>query len=156
MKYLFFMVSLIALLSCDQNRLFEENKKIGNKFWYVDSLMTFNFQVPDSTQLYDIYANFSHSSDYNFHNLYFKYVLIDSTEKQLLEELVNVHFFDPKSGVPLGKGLGDVFDHQYLILENYAFKKEGSFSFSFQQYMRTDSLPAIRTVGLRIAKSTAD
>lgn len=153
MRYTLLLVLILALCSCDDQRLFEENKSLDTEFWYVDSLMTFGFGVSDISTSYNLYANFSHSSEYNFHNLYYKYLLTDSTEKELVSELVNIHFYDPKSGKPLGSGLGDVFDHRHLIVEDYKFEKPGYYKLSFQQYMRTDSLPDIVSVGARIERA---
>jgi gliding motility-associated lipoprotein GldH len=113
------LILLVAgLLSCDDRRVFEVNKPIDGNFWYVDSLMVFDFDVDRADIGYNIYSNFSHTSEYTYYNLYYRYSLKDSMDQELSTDLVNIHFFDPKSGQPLGDGLGDVFDHQQLLLEN--------------------------------------
>ncbi|MEO9474299.1 MAG: gliding motility lipoprotein GldH [Cyclobacteriaceae bacterium] len=156
MKYILIFVLGVCLISCDQQRLFEENHNVDAEFWYVDSLMVFNFEIDENATPYNIYSNFTHTSDYTYYNLYYRYSLRDSTDKEVNADLVNIHFFDPKTGAPLGSGLGDVFDHQQLILENYKFENPGAYSISFQQYMRTDSLPNIAAVGARVELATAE
>jgi gliding motility-associated lipoprotein GldH len=140
-------------MACDKQRIFEENKPIAEGFWYVDDVMDFQFDIEDVDLAYNIYTNVSHSSEYNFYNLYYKYTLQDSTAKDIKSELVNINLFDPKTGVPLGKGLGDVFDHNQLILEDFEFEKPGKYKISFQQYMRTDSLPNIVFIGARVERA---
>ncbi|MFY0601178.1 MAG: gliding motility lipoprotein GldH [Cyclobacteriaceae bacterium] len=153
MRYFLLCFIAVYALSCDQNRVFEENHAIESDFWYVDSVMTFKFEILEAKEPYNLYANFSHSSDYNFHNLYYKYLLKDSTDREVVSSLVNINFFEPKSGIPFGSGLGDTFDHQHLILENFKFKTPGEYQLSFQQYMRTDSLPDILYVGARVERA---
>lgn len=154
MRAIFFVALALVLFSCDPNRVFEENKTIQGKYWYVDSVMTFSFNVPDTIARYNLFANFSHTADYSFNNLYFRYELQDSLKLTLADQQLNIQFFDQKTGQPLGSGLGDIFDHQFLIIDDYKFDQLGVHHLSLQQYMRTDSLPAIRNVGVRVAKAT--
>ena len=65
---------------------------------------------------------------------------------------MNYNLFDPKTGEPFGNGLGDVFDHQFLLLENYKFERPGPYNFKLQQYMRMDSLPEVLSAGIRVEK----
>lgn len=152
MKYLKFLAFALVLVACDQGRIFEQNKTITEGYWYVNSIIDFQFEIADAEIPYNIYSNVSHSSDYNFYNLYYKFTLKDSTAKEIKSELININLFNPKSGEPLGSGLGDVFDHQQLILENFDFENPGKYQISFQQYMRTDSLPNILSVGARVER----
>jgi gliding motility-associated lipoprotein GldH len=68
---------------------------------------------------------------------------------------VNIDLFEPKTGKPLGSGLGDIFDHRQLLLDDYKFPNSGKYTISFQQYMRVDSLTNIRSMGVRIEKSVS-
>ena len=67
--------------------------------------------------------------------------------------MVNNTLFDPKTGKPLGQsGIGDVFDHQFKLQENYKFDNIGEHTIQLQQYMRKDTLMGIYAVGIRIEK----
>lgn len=153
MKYLVILFVVLGIASCDSQRVFEENKDIEDKSWHVDSLISFDFKINDASIAYDVYTNISNESAYNFYNLYYKYALRDSTGEIFRSELVNVDLFEQKSGKPLGDGLGDIFDHRQLILDDFLFEQAGLYSLSLQQYMRVDSLQDIRSVGVRVERS---
>lgn len=145
-----FLVLSIGLWSCDDSRLYEENIEFANKAWLSDSVVTINFNIPDSKKTYNLYYNIRNTASYPYHNIYVNYTLEDTVGRKLSSSLINTNLFDPKSGRPLGSGLGDVFDHQVLILENYKFDKSGEYNFKIQQYMRKDTLPEILAVGVRV------
>lgn len=150
MKNLLLVAVLISLVSCDSNRIFEDNQDLEEAFWHKDSVISFRFTVPDATLRYQVSTNIRNSSAYPFHNLYYQYNLTDSTGRVLAGKLENINLFDPKTGQPNGSGLGDLFDHRQQILDDFEFPYSGEFEISFQQYMRMDSLPLILSVGARV------
>lgn len=141
---------LLVIVGCDSSRIYEENADLPKAIWREDSIKAFQFQIEDAMQPYNLYVNITNKVDYPYYNLYYRYWLADSLNRSLKTGLMNADLFDAKSGEPKGSGVGDIFDHQSPILENYTFPSEGTYSISFQQYMRTDSLPGIRSVGTRV------
>ncbi len=150
MKYLYILTIGLCILSCDSKKVYDDFNDLDNAFWPIDSIQNFTFQIDDTLKAYNLYATFRNSSSYPFYNIYFQYSVKDSVENILLQELTEFNFFDPKTGEPLGSGLGDLFDHTFLLEENYRFKSPGEFSLQFQQFMRMDTLPYIVSVGARI------
>jgi gliding motility-associated lipoprotein GldH len=144
------LLILILLTACDQPRVYEQNIDIGNKIWVADSLLSFQFDPKDISKNYNLYFNIRNTAAYPFENIYVTYYLKDTLGNELKKKLINYNLFDPKTGKPFGSGLGDVFDHQFLILENYKFERPGPYVFQLQQYMRRDSLPEIMSAGLRV------
>ena len=150
---LFFVLIALNLLSCDSNRLYEENIDIES-YWMADSLAAFNFDIEDKALDYNLFFSVRNGVEFPHSNLYFKYFLKDSLGNTLESELINFQLFNAKSGYPLGNGIGDIFEHQYEVLTKYQFNHSGQYELSFQQYMRYDSLPEIYSVGFRIKKTT--
>ena len=109
--------------------------------------------IPDKAIDYNLFFSVRNGVEFPHSNLYFKYYLKDSTGILLESELIDFQLFHPKSGYPLGNGIGDMFEHRYEILTKYQFDKAGSYELSFQQYMRYDSLPQIFSVGYRVEKT---
>ena len=71
--------------------------------------------------------------------------------------MISTFLFEEKTGKPLGSsGLGDVYDQQVPILKNYQFKKSGTYSLKFEQFMRTDTLSGILAVGFRLEDAAAN
>ncbi len=151
-KYLvyFSLVFSIGFISCDNSRVFEKNIEFKDKVWHSDSVISIQFNIIDAKKTYNLYYNLRNTISYPYHNIYVNYTLEDTLGRQLRSSLVNTNLFDPKSGRPLGSGLGDVFDHQVLILSDHKFDRPGAYNFNIQQYMRKDSLPEILAVGVRV------
>lgn len=141
---------VLVISACDSSRVYEDYHDFDEAFWHVDSVQSFSFDIVDNTKPYNLLSSFRNASSYPFYNLYFQYTLKDSTENILLQELKEVEFFHAKTGEPHGSGLGDLFDHSFVLQENYQFTNSGTYSLSFQQYMRRDTLPFILSVGARV------
>lgn len=145
-----FLSFLLVVTSCDDSRIYEKNVEISDKTWIADSVVHFSFQITDSRKSYNLYYNLRNSISYPFQNIYVNYTLEDTLGNELATELVNQNLFHPKTGKPFGDGLGDIFDHQFKLLENYRFNQPGAYRVKLQQFMRRDSLPEIISVGIRV------
>lgn len=146
----FSLVFGLCFISCTNSRVFERNIELPNKVWQADSVLNISFDIKDVKKSYNLYYNLRNTIAYPYHNIYVNYSLEDTLGHKLRSNLVSTNLFDPKSGRPLGSGLGDIFDHQILLLENYTFEKPGNYNFKIQQYMRKDSLQEILAVGVRL------
>jgi gliding motility-associated lipoprotein GldH len=149
---LLFVLIAFYLSACDSKRLFEENRDIKS-YWLADSTANFAFEITNPSIDYNLFFAVRNGVGFPHSNLYFKYFLKDSLGTTLETELINLQLFHPKSGYPLGDGIGDMFEHQYELLTKYRFANPGIYELSFQQYMRYDSLPEIYSVGYRIEKT---
>ncbi|NJM24469.1 MAG: gliding motility lipoprotein GldH [Bacteroidia bacterium] len=119
--------------------------------WLVTDIPSFEFRIPDSTAEYNIYLNLRNEVSYPNANIYFTYYLADSTGAVLQTKLTSQFLFDKKTGEPFGRsGLGDVYDHQFLLLEKRKFRYAGKFNLKVEQFMRTDTLRGVLSVGVRV------
>lgn len=150
MKYLPIIAFFLCITACDSSRVYEDYNDLEEAFWHLDSIQTFSFQVDDTTKSYNLKATFRNASSYPFYNLYFQYTLTDTSGNVLRQQLKEVELFDSKTGEPYGSGLGDMFDHSFMLEEGYKFESAGQYSLSFEQYMRRDTLPFILSVGARV------
>ena len=148
--YGFLVILGICCISCDPDRVYEKNLDLTSQYWHKDSLHSFHFEIPDQELTYNLYCNIRNTVAYPYHNLYFTYFLEDSLGKTITTKMEEIFLFDPKTGKPNGSGIGDIFDHQVPVMENYTFKSKGSYTFKMQQFMRMDSLPDILAIGLRV------
>ncbi|HOX83345.1 MAG TPA: gliding motility lipoprotein GldH [Chryseolinea sp.] len=144
---------LFFLAGCDSNRVYEQYHDFDNSFWAVSETPEFEFTIDQSGEKYNLYCNIRNSSDYPNARFFFTYYFQDSAGTVLQKELRTELLFDSKTGKPFGSsGVGDIYDHQFNILENYQFSHPGKFKVKFEQFTRTDTLPGILAVGLRVEK----
>ena len=149
----FFIIFLLAgvLISCDSKRVFETNENFSQKYWHKDSLKSFSFHIPDHTSTYSLYMNLRITASYPFQNIYIQCQLKDSLNKAFEDQLLNFQLFHSQTGEPFGSsGVGDIFDHQFKVFENYKFPASGGYSLHFAQMMRKDTLGNIISVGARV------
>ncbi|GAB3228548.1 hypothetical protein GCM10027346_13220 [Hymenobacter seoulensis] len=149
----------LALLTtaCDPNQVYEKNIDLkspsGEPYvWAVQEKPTFEFDIPDTTQRYDIYFNIRNAADYEYYNLYVKHTLTGPDGKPVSRLLHQMLLLDPQTGEPHGHGTGDIYDHQILALPNQQFRQTGTYKIMLEQYMRQDQLRGIMAVGVRVAK----
>ena len=156
-RYYLVFVLFLTLWGCqDQSRIYEQNKDFSEKFWLVDDTPEFEFEINETSRSYDLFYNIRNSISYPYHNLYVKYTLEDSLGNMISSKLQNMDLFDPVTGKPYGDGLGDIFDHRILALDDQKFDKPGIYRFRVQQFMRQDTLPMILSVGLRVSYAQSD
>lgn len=149
------MIGVFLILSgCDQSRVYELDHDLHGHFWGAKEIQAFEFAITDSTQLYNIFYRVRNSSDYPYARIFVKYSLVDQANKELQSKLVSNYLFDQKSGVPLGSsGIGDKFDHQFLIIDRKKFNTVGKFKVTLEQFMRTDTLSGVESIGIRVEKA---
>lgn len=153
------LLVLPCLYACDEERVFEQNKDISNHRWHKDSTLHFQVEIDDADIPYHIYYNIRNAVSYPAQNIYLHIDVQDSTGRSLSTDLNNIELFDPKTGKPYGDGLGDIFDHRVLVLENFEFPYAGPYQIEVQHRMRDkimeeNQLPGIISAGIRIEKAT--
>lgn len=138
------------LVACDSTKVYEEFSDFEDAFWHQDSVITFQFEIENANQPYNLIAHFRNSQSYPFYNMYYNYTLRNDGGEVLSEKQMEIELFDAKTGEPKGSGIGDLFDNSQLVLDNYTFPESGSYSVDLQQYMRRDTLPYVLSVGWRV------
>src|SRR4051812_40435180 len=116
---LLLMLLAMGLFSCDTSRVFEQNADLKDKNWYIDSVQTFSFVVTDASHPYNLLINIRNSEIYPYYNLFLRYTLQDSSKKELKSQQLELILMDPTTGKPQGKGLGDIYNHQFGLLSRY-------------------------------------
>ena len=106
--------------------------------------------VEDTNASYAAFVNIRFEAEYNYSNLFFLFnmQMPDGSQKQ---ERIECELFD-KDGLPLGKGLGDLFFIRYRIPRISRFHQIGTYQFMLEQNMRVDHLKGIHDIGIRIEK----
>ena len=157
--FLMLLIAGILLSACDDNRVYEQISDFENRQWVSTEKPQFEFSIENINQRYNLYGDIRNSISYPYSRFFFTYYLQDSTGSDLDKKLVTEFLFDAKTGKPFGKsGVGDLYDHQFLLLKNYQFQSKGKYRVVFEQFMRMDTLPGILSVGLRVerAENSAD
>jgi len=151
MRVILFVLIVVVLVSCGDNRVFEDYKDFATKSWAVNDTASFEFAIDDAAVPYNLKCNIRSSLDYPYSRIFVNYTLEDSTHKVIASKLVSSYLFDGKTGEPKGNsGIGDIYDHSFTL--DSRKMTVGKYYIKLQQFMRTDTLQGILAAGTRIEK----
>lgn len=140
----------IVFVSCDSKKVFDENKKISDEVWDADEKISFEVTITDTITPHNFYVNVRNSDGYPYSNIYIFINTVFPDGKSSRDTLECI--LADETGKWLGDGLGDIWDNQILFKKNVRFPLSGKYTFVMEQAMRTEHLPLILDVGLRIEK----
>ncbi|MCH7657158.1 MAG: gliding motility lipoprotein GldH [Bacteroidetes bacterium] len=149
--YLFAVIALLAIVSCDPDRVYEEFTEIPLHVWKVDHKPVFRVFLTDTVTPHNIYINIRNGSGYSYRNLYI-FLTTTSPTGQWIRDTVDCILADNR-GKWYGSGWGDIHELRVLYKQNIRFPVSGYYSFEFEQAMRTEHLKEIYDIGLRIEKA---
>jgi gliding motility-associated lipoprotein GldH len=150
-KFSFLFLLLVGLISCDNNRIFEDNTPIENNVWKVNKPVTYSVDIADTVSPCNFYLNVRHDGAYDFSNL-FIFLKTQFPNGKMAKDTVEL-MLQTQEGKWTGKGLGDVYDNQIMFKRGLRFPLKGKYQFSIEQAMRIAELPNIIEIGMRIEKS---
>ena len=136
---LFLLVSIL-LISCDEKRVFDEYKSVGNA-WHKDSIVTFILPELDSTKLYNLFVNLRANNAYKFNNL-FLIVALEMPNGFTKVDTLEYQMSDP-DGTLLGDGFSDIKESKLFYKENVRFRSK--YKVSIKQAVRENGkVPGVK------------
>jgi gliding motility-associated lipoprotein GldH len=142
-------LSLIAALtSCEKSGVYERNWPINDQAWTYDAVQQFDIEVSDTTIPHNVFVNIRHSDRFEWANLWLR-MTTTYPGGQAFERRLDIPLARP-DGSWLGVCTGELCFHQQLIQAGVVFPRSGTYSFSLEQDMRTDSVYGVFNVGMRI------
>ncbi|EON76942.1 hypothetical protein ADIS_2603 [Lunatimonas lonarensis] len=146
------LLAQVVIFGCDSNRLFEAYHDFESPQWHVEDSVSFEISGQTNTPFRNVLA-IRYTDRYEYHNLFVKMVVRDSTDQVLKDTLLHINLFDPKTGKPLGKGYGNRFT-KYDTLPGGIPELSKIKKIQFQQYMRKDYIEGIESLGLKLIQTT--
>ncbi|MBL7927534.1 MAG: gliding motility lipoprotein GldH [Bacteroidia bacterium] len=142
---------ILSLQACDDKMVIDENKTITNRNWDVAQPLHFDVSINDTISSYNMYVNVRNSNNYKFSNLYiFMHTKWPTGENET--DTLQLFLASP-DGKWLGNGLGDIYENQIQLKQNFKFYRSGQYRFTLEQAMRLNPLPGIIDMGIRIEKN---
>lgn len=145
------LLSVGLFSSCNDNRIFEENKAIPESGWDTSNVVSFNVEIKDPSTPANFYVNVRNADGYPYSNL-FLFVKTRFPNGKQSNDTLECTLADD-NGKWIGKGIGDIYDNRIPFKRNVRFPIAGVYTFEIQQGMRVSSVPLIMDIGLRIEKA---
>lgn len=152
MNKLLFFILCISLAACAPMNAFEESVAIPGHKWESSFKPVINFDIADTTSLYNVYVVIRHKNAYGFNNIWIKASVQEPGDSTVKSRQYDLKLANDAEGW-LGKGMDDIFEHRILIQERTRFTKSGKYRFTLEHTMREDPLLEVMNAGLRIEKT---
>ena len=140
MRQVVFVLVVFSLLSCTNNFFFKADKEIKDG-WHADSIIVFQFNISDTTNIFYSEINIRHTISYPFQNLF---VFLHNTNPlgQTTTDTIECVLAD-KTGKWKGRGVGDILDFTKRYNDSILFETSGEYKIEIEQAMRYGELPKI-------------
>jgi gliding motility-associated lipoprotein GldH len=149
---LFLVCCSLLLVSCLPTLdVFEKDIIIPKQQWQSNFKPQIDFNIVDTTSLYNIYLVLRHADAYNYNNIWIKASVQQPGDATAKSEQYNVTLATNQKGW-LGNGIDDIYEQRVLIQPQTKFAKVGDYHFTLEQIMREDPLLHVLSAGLRIEK----
>ncbi|MEI6174475.1 MAG: gliding motility lipoprotein GldH [Bacteroidota bacterium] len=150
-KILLFVLLLAGMMiSCDSNRIFEENFEVENGVWKANRRLKFDVTISNIALRYNVYLNVRNSTIYPYSNLYL-FLNTKYPDGKISRDTLELTLAD-YDGRWLGSGMGDIKFSRFLLQKGVQFRQKGKYGFELEQAMRVSELQGLRDIGLRIEK----
>jgi gliding motility-associated lipoprotein GldH len=153
LKHLFFgattLLLLWGVLGCESGVVVDQDKSLNSPVWTYRDSVQLDFDIADTTQLYQIDLHLTVADTFPTENIYLSlYTRFPSGTAQRV--IRSFQLFD-KFGAPVGRAAsGGNSEYEFVLQENAYFNQVGAYRIAVGQYMRQDSLPGVSRVGVKI------
>jgi gliding motility-associated lipoprotein GldH len=145
------LFSVVLLGACNDNRIFDDNQSIPESGWDSSNVISFDVEIKDPATPANFYVNVRNADGYPYSNLFLFLKTKFPDGKQSNDTLECV--LADENGKWIGKGVGDIYDNRIPFKSNVRFPMAGVYRFEISHGMRSNNIPLIMDVGLRIEKA---
>lgn len=146
--YSVLIAAFLFFTQCESPHYYQEQKSVSK--WNKDAAVTFNFEVKDTTEAYNLSFLTRNTNDYPYANFYIFTKLIDPKGQEFTDTLQYYLAFQDGEWIGKGKNLKEL----YLVYrENVSLKDTGNYKLSVWHGMRDENLIGIEDISLIVDKN---
>ena len=151
MKKLFFAIAVIIMMvSCGNDKLYDESVVIPDAKWDMENIPYFNVTVDDTLVDYTFYLNIRHLDSYRYSNL-FLFMHTELPNGNVTHDTIECVLAMP-DGRWMGKNSGTMRSAKIMLNPALRFPLKGTYHFEIEQAMREKELKGITDIGLCFEK----
>ena len=148
-NHLALLIIVLVIVSCTKSENFEEHKQIGNENrWDKSKVIVFKPEIKDNQQKHRITLEFRHVDGFQLKEVSFQ-IKLTSPEGIITNKPYTIKVFNDLNE-PLSSCAGDYCDLDTVIEDQYVFSKSGTWTFEITHTMKTNPLPNVMEIGLKI------
>ncbi len=145
---------IIGASSCLPSPHYQDQRTVSPSGWQSKEGKTFSFDVSDTAARYHTYFIIRHTEAYPNSNIWLHIDSRGPGDSAPARTRVEVPLTTP-AGQWLGRGTGAIYEHRMPLSRNdnpVRFPRPGRYTVRISHAMRTDPLPEVLQVGLRVEK----
>lgn len=147
----FALLAGLFMASCDSKYLYNEEHPLPKTGWTYSDTLDFSFEIPDTTQLYNLLLEVQHSPEYAYQNIYTQ-IYTRFPSGQRLHKLLSLELTD-KDGIWAGDCSRRHCNIEIPIQTEAYFNEPGKYVITLEQFMRRDTLVGVQRIGLKVEKT---
>lgn len=150
-RYFFPLLYVLLFQACSSETVFEKKYNLDHNSWKTEQVLVFNWDIKDTTLLFDIELEIAHDADFRFQNQYIKAktTFPDSTSN---EQILSLELFDD-TGRPYGNCISSKCKTPILLQSRIKFPKSGNYQLQLKQNGREPESAGIQSIQLKVLKS---
>ena len=149
--WVFMILGGLFFTSCGPNYIFDEEKMIVDSNWaYGDSLI-YEFNINDTTEIYNLNLEIDHSTAYRYQNLYVQ-IITEVPSQNRSEQAVSLEMAN-KFGAWLGKCDSENCTLLVPLQQQIYFKEIGEYKLILKQFMRESPIGGVSKFALKIEET---
>jgi len=141
----------LLLAGCRQANVFEENRTFEETGWYRFDILTFDADIDDADERYDLLLHFRHTQAFMVPALKINFT-VTSAEGEMRSADHELVFRD-REGKSLSTCSRDKCEIIIPLRQGYSFSRPGTYRFEIENKHTKTELPGILEAGLVIRKS---
>lgn len=150
-RFCLFACIVACFTSCGPDYLYSEEKKIQNGQWAYRDTMDFSFTVTDTSQFYNLFADFEYADTFPMQNVYLRlYTRFPDGKRSA--RVRSFDLFDAQ-GNTTGKCSGHTCNTRFTLQDKAYFNIPGTYTITLEQFTRRDPLPGINIAALAVEKT---
>lgn len=151
----YFILLGLAFTACIRSNVYEKNVAIPKCQWKSAYKPAFEFEISDTNSSYQLYFTMRHTDAYPYANLWLN--VHSNLPGETQDSIVKIEIpLAQADGKWLGRGMNEIWEHRLPLTRSgnaLKFKHPGRYHIELQQIMRTDPLPEVMSVGIRMEKN---
>lgn len=140
------IAALSLMTACKNDVVYSQFFPISSEKWHSDSILRFDYSIPDTTENYTMKIYVRHTELYPYQNMWL--FVGDSLQQDTIEFMMA-----DERGRWLGDKNNGVYERPFLFGKNLHYADTGAYYLTVQHGMRDTLLRGIMDIGVEIEKS---
>lgn len=141
----------LLLTSCTNTNLIDVNVEVPENSWAYAKSVKATVEIKNPKLAYDVFFKIRNTTEYRYSNIYV--IMRIKAGNKFLKDGRSQFQLAKADGQWTGKGSGDLYSNDFLLLKKFRFPKAGKYEIEVEQNMRDNPLVGVSDIGISVETS---